>query len=180
MHVQATYIMYSFMWCLNIMFKWNCAILRPILCMCTYTSGPGIIVGIVTGYGLDGAGIESQWGRDFLLLSKPALVPTQPPVQWVSGLSRGQKSGRGVTLTPHHLQVPRSREIRAIPLLPLWAVQPVQSLSAYTRVHFTFFLYTHAQTYTHVCAHTYCLYYNVYSYIYSVTQYMIGYREIKW
>ena len=25
---------------------------------------------------------------------------------------------------------------RAIPLLPLWAVQPVQSLSACTRVHF--------------------------------------------
>jgi hypothetical protein len=29
---------------------------------------------------------------------------------------------------------------RAIPLLPLWAVRPVQSLSACTRVHFTFFL----------------------------------------
>ena len=28
---------------------------------------------------------------------------------------------------------------RAIPLLPLWAVRPVQSLSACTRVHFTFF-----------------------------------------
>jgi hypothetical protein len=27
---------------------------------------------------------------------------------------------------------------RAIPLLPLWAVRPVQSLSACTRVHFTF------------------------------------------
>ena len=29
---------------------------------------------------------------------------------------------------------------RAIPLLPLWAVQPVQSLSACTSVHFTFTL----------------------------------------
>ena len=29
----------------------------------------------------------------------------------------------------------------AIPLLPLWAVQPVQSIIACTRVHFTFFLY---------------------------------------
>ena len=28
---------------------------------------------------------------------------------------------------------------RAIPLLPLWAVRPVQSLSACTRVHFTFY-----------------------------------------
>jgi hypothetical protein len=31
---------------------------------------------------------------------------------------------------------------RAIPLLSLWAVQPVQSLSACTRVHFNFALLT--------------------------------------
>ena len=48
------------------------------------------------------------------------------------------KSGRGVTLTPHPLLVPWSRKSRAKPLLPLWAVRPVQSLSACTRVHFTF------------------------------------------
>jgi len=48
----------------------------------------------------------------------------------------GVKSGRGVTLTPHLLLVPWSRKNRAIPLLPLWAVRPVQSLSARTRVHF--------------------------------------------
>jgi len=28
-------------------------------------SGPGSVVGIATGYGLDGPGIESRWGRDF-------------------------------------------------------------------------------------------------------------------
>jgi len=50
------------------------------------------------------------------------------------------KSGRGVTLTPRPLLVPWSRKGRAIPLLPLWAVRPVQSLSACTRVHFTLFL----------------------------------------
>jgi hypothetical protein len=46
-------------------------------------------VDIATGYGLDGPRIESQWGRDFSHTSRPALGPTQPPVQWVPGLSRG-------------------------------------------------------------------------------------------
>jgi len=105
--------------------------------------GPGSVVGIATGYGLYGPGIESRWGRDYPHLSRPALGPTQPPIQWVLGLSRGVKSGRGVTLTPHPLPVPWSRKGRAIPLLPLWAVRPVQSLSVCTRVHFTFLLFIH-------------------------------------
>ena len=40
-------------------------------------------VGIATRYGLDGTGIESRWGQDFSHPSRPALGPTQPPVQWV-------------------------------------------------------------------------------------------------
>jgi hypothetical protein len=79
-----------------------------------------------------------------------------------TGSFPGVKGGRGVMLTPHHLLVPCSRKSRAISLLPLWAVRPVQgctlplpkskaipllplyairpvqSLSACTRVHFTF------------------------------------------
>jgi len=34
----------------------------------------GSVVGIVTGYGLDGPGIESWWGRDCPHLPRPALV----------------------------------------------------------------------------------------------------------
>ena len=52
------------------------------------TYGPGSVVGIATGYGLDGPGIESRWRRDFPDLSRPALGHTQPPVQWIPGVSR--------------------------------------------------------------------------------------------
>jgi hypothetical protein len=51
--------------------------------------GPGSVVGIATAYGLDGPRIESWWGRGFPHMSRPALNPTQSPVKWVPGLSRG-------------------------------------------------------------------------------------------
>jgi hypothetical protein len=60
-------------------------ILSDALC---YRYAPGSSVSIVTGYGLDGPGIESRCGRDFPRLSRLALGPTQPPVQWVLDLSR--------------------------------------------------------------------------------------------
>jgi hypothetical protein len=68
--------------------------------------GPGSSVGIATGYGLDGSGIASRWERNFLHLSRPTLGPTQPPVQWVPGLSPEVKSVRGVTLNPQPFLVP--------------------------------------------------------------------------
>ena len=52
----------------------------------------------------------------------------------------GVKSGRGVTLTPHPLLVPWSRKSTAIPLLPLRAVRPVQSLSTRTRCTLPYFI----------------------------------------
>ena len=93
--------------------------------------GLGSSVGIATGYGLDGPGIESRWGRD---------RSWGPPSLLYNGyrVFPGVKCGQGVTLTPHPLLVPWSRNSWAIPLLTPWAIRPVQSLSACTRVHFTF------------------------------------------
>jgi hypothetical protein len=46
-------------------------------------------VGIATRYGLDGPGIESRRGPDLTHPSRPALGPTQPPIQGVPVHSRG-------------------------------------------------------------------------------------------
>ena len=72
-----------------------------------------------------------------------APVQTDPEANPASctmgtGFFPGVKSGRGVTLSPHSLLVHWSTKSRAIPLLPLRAVRPVQSLSVCTRAHFTF------------------------------------------
>jgi hypothetical protein len=53
------------------------------------TVGRDSSVGIATGYGLDGPGIESWWRRGFPHPSKRTLLPTHPPTQWVPCLSRG-------------------------------------------------------------------------------------------
>jgi len=53
----------------------------------SFIRGPGSSVGIATDYGLDGPG-SNPGGDEIFRLSRPALGPTQPPVQWVPGLSR--------------------------------------------------------------------------------------------
>jgi hypothetical protein len=69
------------------------------------TCGPGCVVGIATGYGLDGSGIKFRWRRDFPYLSRPAPVVHLASCTMGTGSFSGVKSGRGVTLTPHPLLV---------------------------------------------------------------------------
>jgi len=58
------------------------------VCVCVCVCGPVSLVGIATAYGLDGPG-SNVGGDEIFLPSRPALGPTQSPVQWVPGLSRG-------------------------------------------------------------------------------------------
>jgi hypothetical protein len=77
----------------------------------------GSSVSIVSDYKLDDSEFNPrQRQRIFPLafVSRPALVPTQPHVQWVPGvLSPGVKRGRGVVLTSHPHLVPRLRMSRS-------------------------------------------------------------------
>jgi len=86
------------------------------LYICTYKCGPGSSVSIATDYGLGSPGPNP--GEDEIFRpSRPALGPTQPPVQWVPW----GKCGRGVLLTTHPLLVLRSTKSRAKPLPNPWA-----------------------------------------------------------
>jgi len=110
---------------------------------------------IATGYGLDGPGIEFQWGG--ARFSAPVQTnPGAHPASCTMGTGSfpGVKSGRGVTLTLHPLLVPWSRKSTAIPLFSLRAVRPVQSLSACT---VELYLYSPPMGRT-VCAEPQCLY----------------------
>jgi hypothetical protein len=85
------------------------------------TCGPGSSVGITTGYGLDGPGIESRWWERF---SAPVQTgPGAHPASCTMGTGSfpGVESGRGVTLTLAPSSAEVQKQSRAIPLLSLRA-----------------------------------------------------------
>ena len=60
-----------------------------------------VSVGVAIDYGLDGPG-SNPGGEEIFRPSWRALEPTQPPVQWVPGLSRRQRwLGREAEPHPH-------------------------------------------------------------------------------
>jgi hypothetical protein len=99
---------------------------------------------IVSDYGLDNRaiGVRSPAGlRIFPLtsVSRPALGPIQPPVQWVPGvLSPGVKRGRGVMLTTHTHLVPKSWMSRIFtsspPQAPPWRVEGLLYFFTFTEI----------------------------------------------
>jgi hypothetical protein len=77
-------------------------------------------VGIATCYALDGPGIEFLWGRDFPRLSRPALVPTQPPRQWATVSFAGGKAAGTLCYSPsYRIEVRVWGELYLYHLLPI-------------------------------------------------------------
>jgi len=68
--------------------------------------GPGSVVGIATGCGLEGSGIESRWGARFSALVQ--TVPGAHPASCTMGIGSflEVRSSWGMMLTPHPLLVP--------------------------------------------------------------------------
>jgi len=91
---------------------------------------------MATGYGHDGPGSNPGGGEIFRTCPDR---PWGPPSFLYNGyrVFPGGKERPGRDADLSHLLVPWSRKSRDIPLLLLWAVRPVQSLSACTGVHFT-------------------------------------------
>jgi hypothetical protein len=92
-------------------------------------------VSIATRYRLDVPGIQSRWGRDLPHPSRPALGPTQPPIQWVStSFPEVKRPGHGVN-HPSHLASRLRKEYS-------YNSTPLLSLRGLLRVKFAFiFMY---------------------------------------
>ena len=94
--------------------------------------GPDSVVDMTTDYGLDDPGIESPVRAKFSATVQTGTGAHPDSCKVGTGFLPGENSGQGVTLTPQPILVPWSRRSTAMSLLLLWAVRPVQSLSACT------------------------------------------------
>jgi len=81
------------------------------------TVGRDNVVGLATRHGLHGLGIESRWGRVVAHPNRPALGPTQTPVQWSSDhFPSGKRPGHGVGHSPSSSAEVKERVDIAVPL----------------------------------------------------------------
>jgi len=86
---------------------------------------------------LESREIETRWGRDFPHSSRPALGPTQPPVQWVPGLSWGKTAG-----TWHRPPIPSSVGVKErVKLIPLPPSGPSWPVTGWTKKYYYYYYY---------------------------------------
>jgi hypothetical protein len=82
------------------------------------------VVGIATRYGLDGARIESRWGRDFPHLSGPASY-----TMGTGSFSGVKRPGRGVDDPPHLApRLKKEYSYTSSPSGPSWPVYLMQRM----------------------------------------------------
>ena len=91
-------------------------LLTPLFQSCSYLMVWDNTVGTSTCYGLNGPGIKSQWGRDLLHPSRPALDSIQPPIKWAPGFFPGNKVAGAWRWAPPTLSSPKVKET------PLWGL----------------------------------------------------------
>ena len=89
--------------------KLRTILLRDLERVYRHTCWPGSVVGIATAYWLDGPVIESRWGARFFAPVKTGSEAHPASCTMGTGSFPGVRCGRGVTLTPHPLLVPRSK-----------------------------------------------------------------------
>jgi hypothetical protein len=90
---------------------WECSGVKKLHILCIRTGVPGSSVGIVTSCGLDGPGVEKKIPVGDRFFAPVQTGPGAHPASYtmVTCSFPGVESGRGVTLTPHPLLVPRSK-----------------------------------------------------------------------